>query len=185
MANESQKILPRIQKLVSKGRGLDIGCGPFKLFSASTGVDVGEYDGVINQRVLDFLQQQPDASFDWVFSSHYLEHEPQVDWVLVECSRVLRPGGSLLVYLPDKGVYLNAAGDDPNGEHVNHWTAGEFVDLILRFTELSIVAVENRNTTPPGHAFTGNGLTEHPDTGRWEYSFFVQARKPHQVNTAK
>jgi SAM-dependent methyltransferase len=163
MANEATKIFPRIQNLVSEGRGADLGCGPFKLSVPNAiGVDPGGYEGIENKPALEWLKDQSDASLDWVFSSHYLEHEPQHAAVLAQVNRVLKPGGSLLVYLPDKRLYKDANGNDPNGDHVNHWTPGLFVDEVIDNTDLQVVAIEKRHTSPPGHAFTGNGDTEHP-----------------------
>jgi SAM-dependent methyltransferase len=185
MANEATKIFPRIQKLVSEGKGADLGCGPFKLSVPNAiGVDPGGYEGIESKPALEWLKEQSDASLDWVFSSHYLEHEPQHAAVLAQVNRVLKPGGSLLVYLPDKRLYKDANGNDPNGDHVNHWTPGLFVDEVIDHTDLQVVAIEKRHTSPPGHAFTGNGDTEHPETANWEYSFFVHAKKAGEAETA-
>lgn len=42
----------------------------------------------------------PDASFDTVLCTQVLEHVPKPDAVLEECARVLRPGGTLIVSVP-------------------------------------------------------------------------------------
>jgi len=93
------------------GRVLDLGCGskPYEtLFSSASeyvGVDVEQaghnhanskvdvfYDG----RRLPFA----DASFDAVVSFETLEHVFNLDEVLDELARVVKPGGTLLVTLP-------------------------------------------------------------------------------------
>jgi len=50
----------------------------------------------------------PDASFNTVVSNCVLEHIPEVDTVLREISRVLRPGGVFLATMPSEhfGEYL-------------------------------------------------------------------------------
>ena len=104
MANEASKIRPRVEKVVAKGKGLDLGCGPFKVSPNATGVDLGNYDGVEGMAVDEFLAHAPNESYDWVFTSHFLEHEPNVDEVLVNIGHVLKPGGTLMVY----GLYYSS-----------------------------------------------------------------------------
>jgi hypothetical protein len=51
-----------------------------------------------------------DASFDWLFSSHMLEHIPhfKIDAVLKECNRVLKPGGTIRLLCPNLEVFAQA-----------------------------------------------------------------------------
>jgi SAM-dependent methyltransferase len=46
-----------------------------------------------------------DGSFDWVINNQVLEHVPDLDIVVSEIRRVLKPGGSVLSMFPDKGVW--------------------------------------------------------------------------------
>lgn len=41
-----------------------------------------------------------DASFDWVLSSHTLEHVPEQERAIAELARVLKPGGRAIVMVP-------------------------------------------------------------------------------------
>jgi hypothetical protein len=52
----------------------------------------------------------PAHSFDWVFSSHMLEHIPhfKIDAVLKECNRVLRQGGKIRLVCPNLEVFARA-----------------------------------------------------------------------------
>ena len=71
--NESAKI--RWEALpYTRGAGLDIGCGPWKAFRHAIGIDGDKHDGV--QLVMDGtnLAIFADGKFDFVFSSHFLEH---------------------------------------------------------------------------------------------------------------
>jgi SAM-dependent methyltransferase len=77
-----------------KGHGLDVGAGYWPL-PGSTPLDIELGEGTVN-RIEDF----PDDSQDYVFSSHCLEHilhwEKELDiWI-----RRIRPGGILFLYLP-------------------------------------------------------------------------------------
>lgn len=60
------------------GRGLDLGCGQFKTFEHFTGVDNGHHWGNKGVDVMvetcEKLDIFADSSFDFVFSSHLLEH---------------------------------------------------------------------------------------------------------------
>lgn len=57
-----------------------------------------------------------DASFDGVFSEHTFEHltYDQVERLLRECARVLKPRGRIRVIVPDLSLFIRAycAGDD-------------------------------------------------------------------------
>lgn len=56
----------------------------------------------------------PDARFDFVYSSHLLEHLIDPHAFLRTCLRILKPGGNLVLLLPDEDFYW------PNGHpHAN------------------------------------------------------------------
>lgn len=94
-----------------KGEVMDLGCGckPYaSLFTAATryvGVDIeasghdhktSKVDVFYDGRTLPFL----DAHFDAVVTFEVLEHVFNLDEVLAEILRVLKPGGLLLVSIP-------------------------------------------------------------------------------------
>ena len=70
------------------------------------------------------------ASIDLVWCSEVLEHVPDTAHLLLEVRRVLRPGGRLLVTVPDHGRLRTAlialtrfeAHFDPLGQHVRFYT---------------------------------------------------------------
>lgn len=89
-----------------KGQGLEIGAGksPFcdprrtkfldRFTDNKDGTPAPDY-------VADFNEvPTPDEVFDFVFSSHVLEHAPNTIETLGEWLRVLRPGGTLVLALP-------------------------------------------------------------------------------------
>lgn len=80
---------------------LELGCGPRKRYPGSIGVDAIDYDSVdIVADGLDALHAFPEASVDFITSSHFLEHVPDVGVFVDEMARVVRPGGRVEVVVP-------------------------------------------------------------------------------------
>ena len=77
-----------------KGRGIDVGAGLWPLPSA-TPVDVWRGPS-LRSSVSDFQE----ASLDYVFSSHCLEHIQNYRQALAEWTSKLKPDGIIFLYLP-------------------------------------------------------------------------------------
>ena len=113
------------QKLKRTDRVLDYGCGAGQIVKElrerdiyAFGCDVfyegGDYsksietelfgDGVINRMEGDTIPFD-NASFDFVINNQVFEHVENLDSVLAEIWRVLKPGGMVLSLFPDKGVW--------------------------------------------------------------------------------
>ncbi|HWF66027.1 MAG TPA: class I SAM-dependent methyltransferase [Acidobacteriaceae bacterium] len=100
------------------GSGLDLGCGDGHLMSIIlnhagwrdiVGVDIDPQETAlakgrgIYKEVIDASGNElpfSDRRFDFVFSNSVLEHIPDIDGVLDEIARVLRPGGRFLFTVP-------------------------------------------------------------------------------------
>ena len=81
-----------------KGNGIDIGCGNDPIFP---GVDCfDQVDGDAND-ISRYVKKQ----YDFVFSSHCLEHTRDPYHALQEWFRLVRPGGHLIVLVPDEDLY--------------------------------------------------------------------------------
>ncbi len=80
------------------GQGLDIGYGGDLLTKNCRGWDLEDGDA-------QYLDGLPDDQFDFVYSSHTLEHMSDVTVALRHWWRVLKPGGHLLIYLPHRDLY--------------------------------------------------------------------------------
>jgi len=80
------------------GKGFDIGYGGDLLTPNSVGWDVEHGDAQL-------LRNVRDCSYDFVYSSHTLEHMVDPVIALRNWWRVLRPGGHLLLYLPHRDLY--------------------------------------------------------------------------------
>ena len=86
---------------------LNLGSGPLKGENGWTNIDLFGAD--INHDLKNGLPLR-DNCVDKVYSSHVFEHIPYQDLlgVICEIRRVLKPGGTLLVCVPNAGLYLRA-----------------------------------------------------------------------------
>lgn len=92
--NASQFAIP-FAKHFCKGNGLDVGCNRIEwAFPGAVPIDISFGNGFDAYRL-------PDGEFDYVYSSHCLEHLD--DWVgaLEYWISKLKDGGVLFLYLPD------------------------------------------------------------------------------------
>ena len=78
-----------------RGAGIDIGCGADPVTQQCRGWDVQDGDA---QKMAGVA----DESFDFVYSHHCLEHMRDPLEALLNWWRILKPGGYLLVTVPDE-----------------------------------------------------------------------------------
>lgn len=102
MGKETSKALARRQRegYFAKyfiGRGLDIGCGEDPLPLCD------KWD--LPQGDATYLSGVPNESYDFVYSSHCLEHLDDPDAAVLNWWRVLKPGGHLIIAVPDEDLY--------------------------------------------------------------------------------
>jgi SAM-dependent methyltransferase len=102
------------------GRGIDIGGKPDPL-SQYVGIfprllQVGVWD--IENGDAQYMQGVPDGSLDFVHSSHCLEHMVDPRVALDNWLRILKPGGFLIVTVPDEDLYEQ--GTWPSQFNVDH-----------------------------------------------------------------
>ena len=81
------------------GKGIDIGAGVWPVRP-----DVQPFDQVHGDANHITRYVEP-ASYDYVFSSHCLEHMRDPDHALQEWWKLVKPGGSMLVVVPDEDLY--------------------------------------------------------------------------------
>src|SRR5947209_9541505 len=100
---------PLIQNLVDRyciGNGVEIGAGPVPYCppERTDFVDkhIANADASLQPDIVADAAAIPaaDAKYDFVFSSHCLEHVPNTIRTLMEWGRILRPGGALVLILP-------------------------------------------------------------------------------------
>lgn len=124
--SETAKIRDRVLEYC-RGSGVDIGCGIDKIKSDTLGVDCRELEGVdVCADASGKLGMFTDQQFDYVYSSHFLEHvESPID-CLQEWNRILKEGGYLVLYLPHKDYYT-----EENSEHKQELTQ----EVVLQWLE--------------------------------------------------
>ena len=87
--NAAQFIIPTAQQFC-KGKGLDVGAGKWPLPGATP------IDTVFGNNATGL----PEGKFDYIFSSHCLEHLANPVAAIEHWKTRLRPGGVLFLYLP-------------------------------------------------------------------------------------
>lgn len=85
-----------------KGKGVDIGCGTDKVVAEADEWDLYQ---VGQQGDATFMEGVPDGKYDWVYSSHCLEHLEDPTEALKSWWRILKPGGNLIIYIPHRDLY--------------------------------------------------------------------------------
>ena len=80
------------------GQGIDIGCGTDPITPMCDRFD--HHDGDAN-RISEFVTKK----YDFVFSSHTLEHMDDPYEALREWFRLLKPGGVMVIVVPDEDRY--------------------------------------------------------------------------------
>ncbi len=135
--NEAAKIKHLIVPY-TRGRVLDLGCGPFKCWPHFTGVDNGhharefgwQYKPDIVVEDCARLEVFRDESMDAVFSSHLLEHIEDYRAALREWWSLIKPGGHLVLYLPHKDFYPNIGQPGANPDHKHDFDPEDIVQAM-------------------------------------------------------
>lgn len=81
-----------------RGKGIDIGYGGDLIVPECMGWDIEHGDA-------QTLEGIKDGQFDFVYSSHTLEHMADAEMSLKNWWRAVRPGGYLILYLPHRDLY--------------------------------------------------------------------------------
>lgn len=107
------------------GTGLDIGCG-YDVLSLTqfTKIDsVVGYDSVLGSGDAQCLPEIADNTYDFVVSSHCLEHMKNPHEALQSWLRVVKPGGYLTITVPEYDLYEHRHWPSKfNGDHKWSWT---------------------------------------------------------------
>lgn len=153
-----------------KGKLLDVGCGSGDFLATMRGLgwDVHgvEPDSTAatiarerhNLKVFDgtlHAAEFPDDAFDAVTLSHVIEHVHDVDDLLAECRRVLKPGGRLVVLTPNvESLGHRLLGDSWRGleppRHLHIFSSRSLANCIQR---AGLQPVVSRTTTRSARAW--------------------------------
>jgi SAM-dependent methyltransferase len=87
-----------------------------------------------------FLETVQDETFDFVHSSHCLEHMRNPQEALYHWLRVLKPGGHLIVMIPDEDLYEQGIFPSTNnGDH--KWTFTVFKEKSWSEQSISLMSL--------------------------------------------
>lgn len=103
MSSESAKAIHRRKQIqffakFCQGQGIDIGCGNDPVLPEVAGWDLVNGDA-------QYMAGVPDSTYDFVYSSHCLEHLRDPYVAIKNWWRILKPGGFLIVQVPDEDLY--------------------------------------------------------------------------------
>lgn len=108
-----------------KGKGIDVGGGKWPLPAAELCVDSGKLNGKVDLAGADYL---PGDDWDYIFSSHCLEHLPNPVATIEYWKTKLRVGGVLFLYLPHPDmVYWRPQNCR---KHLHSWYPEQMADLL-------------------------------------------------------
>jgi SAM-dependent methyltransferase len=99
--NEASKVLRHWsawEKALLEGVGIDIGCGSNPVTAHAKRFDLEDGDA---NCITDYVFEQ----FDFVFSSHCLEHMRNPHEAIQEWWQLVKPGGHFILIVPDEDLY--------------------------------------------------------------------------------
>jgi len=96
--SKSKNIWGALEKSILTGTGIDIGCGPDPVKPDVRRFDI--QDGDANE-----ISKYVDETFDYVYSSHCLEHMHDPRKTILEWWKLMRVGGHLFFVVPDEDLY--------------------------------------------------------------------------------
>jgi SAM-dependent methyltransferase len=95
---KTKKHLRPLEWSIISGKGIDIGCGPDPITPDARRFDIE--DGDANE-ISKYVHDQ----FDFVYSSHCLEHMHDPRQAVLEWWKLVKPGGHLFFIIPDEDLY--------------------------------------------------------------------------------
>lgn len=115
MGAESHKARPRLESLL-EGVGLDIGCSSTPINDTCDKWDWEQGDA-------QYMVGAPPDHYDYIVSSHLLEHLPNPVAALRTWWKLLKVGGALILLVPDEDLYEQGYWPSLyNGDHKHTFT---------------------------------------------------------------
>jgi SAM-dependent methyltransferase len=99
-ATKTRALLTAAERSLLRGKGIDIGCGADPITQTCRRFDVDDGDA---NHVTAYVKEP--GSFDYVASIHSLEHMNSPEESLQDWWTLLKPGGILLLVVPDEDLY--------------------------------------------------------------------------------
>jgi len=114
----------RFEDIFFVGKGIDIGAGSDSLskgiFNNIESIDIFEANEGDAQEVLKYREKE---SYDFVYSSHCLEHVVDPEAAIIEWFSLVKPGGYMVITVPDEDLYEQGVFPSRwNGDHKHTFT---------------------------------------------------------------
>ena len=87
-----------IEREATRGKGIDIGCGPDPVTPDARRFDIEDGDANV-------ISQYVKEQFDFVYSSNCLEHMHDAKATILDWWKLVKLGGYLFVLVPDEDLY--------------------------------------------------------------------------------
>lgn len=142
------------------GNVIDIGSQGWPVVDSAIQIELppGDYATYTSGKVLDGPAWRGDGrnlpfkdnTVDTLYSSHLLEDFNPWNPVLKEWIRVLKPGGHLIILVPDEALWNRAVanGQPPNCAHQHCGTVGELTREVLRIHPFDVIRDSLTNEFP-------------------------------------
>lgn len=158
-----------------KGEGLDIGFGGDLIHESAFGFDVEHGDAT-------YLKMFKDKKFDYIYSSHLVEHLAKPELALRNWWKLLKEGGYLITYLPHRDLYEKKKNlpSNFNKDHKFFYLLGE-EDLpdtkdILKVIDESVTDYELVYAKVCDENYSSSG-NEQSSTGEYSIEIVIQKKK--------
>jgi len=145
-ASKTKEILTKEEQSFFKGSGIDIGCGLDPIMPTAKPFDMD--DGDANE-ITKYVQNE----FDYVFSSHCLEHMHNPESAILEWWKLVKTEGHLIFTVPDEDLYEQ--GYFPslfNNDHKSTFTLSKrqswspksynLIDLVNKLPNSKLIKIE-------------------------------------------
>lgn len=183
------------------GKGIDIGTSssvlenlwwhPLNLDCEAYEKGMGPHKDAVPEHMrgdATFMREIGDETYDWVYSSHCLEHIEDHELALKNWMRILKPGGYLIVYIPHVDYYerknKKPSMNNPDHKHFYH-PFYEDEDIESVFNLFSKICGQNNiiyiNECSTGCTDWKKPLHKFEDKGG-EYSIEIVVKKPNGNN---
>jgi SAM-dependent methyltransferase len=96
--SKSKQYWGPLERQATLGGGIDIGCGPDPVTPEARRFDAEDGDANV-------ISQYVKEQFDFVYSSHCLEHMHDPRVTVLDWWTLVRPGGYLFILVPDEDLY--------------------------------------------------------------------------------
>jgi predicted SAM-dependent methyltransferase len=148
-ASKTRRMFNFIEDKIFQGKGIDIGCGLDPIYPSARGFDIGEGDA---NEITKYVKEQ----FDYVFSSHCLEHMYNPYKTIRDWWKLVKPKGYMCIVVPDEDLYEQKQWPSKwNSDHKNTFTIDKrkswspvsvnIVDLISILDDCRVIKIERQD----------------------------------------